>query len=191
MKAEFCSQHAEDGMVNVRSTTCSREGCSRQPTSFGSTGSRKAELCPQHAKDMMGDGRCRKNVRPAACHFEKPVSRSKRVKLEVTAKKSNDDGHSRPSRIGGIRQSEQDMPSESRTTRRAKLVGRFGGLVPAEVACSTTTVGMLVCAGGTNVKSEVTVSQYDQSGLTTTPVVASSHDGGSGRHSPEAADEGV
>ena len=50
---------------------------------------------------------------------------------------------------------------------------------------------MMECEWGTNVKPEVTVLQYDQSGLTTTPVVAAGNDGGSGRHSPEAADDGV
>ncbi len=30
-KAFFCSEHKEDGMVNVRSKTCTHEGCKTEP----------------------------------------------------------------------------------------------------------------------------------------------------------------
>ena len=50
--AEYCTQHAPDGMVNVKDRKCIVEGCSKQP-SFGVVGTRNAEFCAQHARDGM------------------------------------------------------------------------------------------------------------------------------------------
>ena len=53
-KAELCSQHAREGMVNVRSKRCGHQGCNKIP-SYGMEGTRKAELCSQHAREGMVD----------------------------------------------------------------------------------------------------------------------------------------
>ncbi|CAM9813869.1 unnamed protein product, partial [Ectocarpus sp. 13 AM-2016] len=47
-KAEFCSQHSQQGMVNVVSKRCGHPGCTKHPT-YGQAGSKKAEFCSQHA----------------------------------------------------------------------------------------------------------------------------------------------
>ena len=46
--AEYCSQHAPDGMVNFKKRKCKTEGCGKSP-SFGVAGSETAEYCAQHA----------------------------------------------------------------------------------------------------------------------------------------------
>ncbi|CBJ29797.1 EsV-1-7 [Ectocarpus siliculosus] len=51
-KAEFCSQHAKQGMVNVVHKRCGHTACSTRP-SYGDAGSKKAEFCSQHAKQGM------------------------------------------------------------------------------------------------------------------------------------------
>ena len=48
--AQFCAQHATDGMVNVFSRKCKTEGCGKQP-SFGVAGTKTSEYCAQHALD--------------------------------------------------------------------------------------------------------------------------------------------
>ena len=53
-KAEYCAQHALEGMVHVRSKKCAGDGCSKQP-SYGVAGSKKAEYCAQHALEGMVD----------------------------------------------------------------------------------------------------------------------------------------
>ena len=52
--AEYCVQHAPDGMVNVYSRKCRTEGCGKRP-SFGVTGTKTTEYCAQHAQDGMVD----------------------------------------------------------------------------------------------------------------------------------------
>lgn len=52
-KAEFCSQHTEDGMIHVYSKGCGPPGCTRMPP-FGMVGRMKQEFCSQHAKEEMG-----------------------------------------------------------------------------------------------------------------------------------------
>ena len=47
--AEYCAQHAPDGMVNVCNKKCRTEGCGKKP-SFGVTNTRTAEYCAQHAR---------------------------------------------------------------------------------------------------------------------------------------------
>ena len=43
-----CQQHAEDdGMVNVRSKSCSYDSCTRHPTTFNIVGSKKPAYCKQ------------------------------------------------------------------------------------------------------------------------------------------------
>ena len=51
-KAEFCAQHAAEGMVNVAHKKCGDDGVKTQP-SFGVVGSRKAEFCARHAAEGM------------------------------------------------------------------------------------------------------------------------------------------
>ena len=46
--AEFCAQHALEGMVNVKSKKCRIEGCGKQP-SFRVAGTKIAKYCAQHA----------------------------------------------------------------------------------------------------------------------------------------------
>lgn len=53
-KAEFCSQHARAGMVNVKSNACVQEDCSKQP-SYGVAGISRREFCVQHARVGMVD----------------------------------------------------------------------------------------------------------------------------------------
>ena len=57
--AQYCSQHALDGMVNGRSIKCRTEGCGKQP-SFGVAGTKTMEYCKQHAPDGMVNARSRK-----------------------------------------------------------------------------------------------------------------------------------
>ena len=46
VKAEYCRDHAEGGMVNVVSKRCTHHGCAKRP-SWGKAGS-KAEYCRDH-----------------------------------------------------------------------------------------------------------------------------------------------
>ena len=57
--AEYCAQHAKNGMVNVQSRNCKTEGCGTRPL-FGVAGARTAEYCAQHAKYGMVDVQNRK-----------------------------------------------------------------------------------------------------------------------------------
>ena len=57
--AEYCAQHASDGMVNVESRKCRTEDCGKHP-SFGVTGTKTAEYCAQHAPDGMVNVKSRK-----------------------------------------------------------------------------------------------------------------------------------
>ena len=57
--AEYCAQHAPDGVVDVISRKCGTENCSTQP-SFGVVDSATAEYCAQHAPDGMTDVKNRK-----------------------------------------------------------------------------------------------------------------------------------
>ena len=175
--AEFCSQHARDGMVNVTKRTCCREGCSKVP-SFGLAGSRRAEVCSQHAEDEMINLRYGEGKRSATCRSEKSATRPKKVKVEIVAQESNNGRHSRRSRSRESLQSKQAEPSKSSTTGEATVARITGGLVPAQVVRSMTTARVMVFEGGTSVKSEVLVSQNHTCDLTATHLVAASHDGG-------------
>ena len=42
--AEYCAQHAPDGMVDVKSRKCSTEGCGKKP-SYGVAGTKRAQYC--------------------------------------------------------------------------------------------------------------------------------------------------
>ena len=57
--ADYCAQHALDGMVNVSKTKCRTEGCGKRP-SFGVTGTKTTEYCAQHALDGMANVKNRK-----------------------------------------------------------------------------------------------------------------------------------
>ena len=50
-KAELCAEHADEGMVDVRSKRCGRSGCMKQP-SYGKAGG-KPEVCAEHAEEGM------------------------------------------------------------------------------------------------------------------------------------------
>ena len=50
--AEYCAQHAPDGMVDVKSRKCRTESCEKWP-SFGVEGTRAGECCAQHTPDGM------------------------------------------------------------------------------------------------------------------------------------------
>lgn len=52
--AEFCSKHAKDGQVNVRSHKCAHEECSKRP-SYGPEGAARAILCSEHALEGMSN----------------------------------------------------------------------------------------------------------------------------------------
>ncbi|CAN0460201.1 unnamed protein product, partial [Ectocarpus sp. 8 AP-2014] len=47
-KAEYCAQHAEDNMIDVRSKRCGHAGCTTRP-SYGINGTTKAQFCATHA----------------------------------------------------------------------------------------------------------------------------------------------
>ncbi len=47
--ADFCSQYAKPGMMNVIRKRCTHQGCSKQPTYGVDNGRKKAEFCTQHA----------------------------------------------------------------------------------------------------------------------------------------------
>ena len=61
--AEYCSQHAPGGMVDVLGRKYRTEGCNKQP-SFGVAGKKKAEYCARHEPDAMV------NVRNRTCTTE-------------------------------------------------------------------------------------------------------------------------
>ena len=63
--AEYCAQHAPDGMVNVKSRKCRTESCGKEP-SFGVAGTKAAEYCVQHASDGMVNI-CSKKCRTESC----------------------------------------------------------------------------------------------------------------------------
>ena len=52
---EYCTQHAPDGMVDVKSRRCRTRGGGRKP-SFGAGNTRTAEFCAQHASLKCGVG---------------------------------------------------------------------------------------------------------------------------------------
>ena len=52
---EYCTQHAPDGMVDVKSRKCRTRGCGTKP-SFGVGNTRTAEFCAQHASLKCGVG---------------------------------------------------------------------------------------------------------------------------------------
>ena len=52
--AAYCRQHAEDGMLDVRSKRCSYKSCTTWP-SFNVKGSKTGAYCRQHAEDGMVD----------------------------------------------------------------------------------------------------------------------------------------
>ena len=78
--AEYCAQHAPDGMVNVCSRKCRTESCGKEP-SFGVAGTKAAEYCAQHAPDGMV------NVCSKECKTE-VASRSHGSELRVPKKGS-------------------------------------------------------------------------------------------------------
>ena len=51
-KREFCSQHKEEGMVDLNSKICGHGGCTKR-SSFGVASSTKKEFCAQHKKEGM------------------------------------------------------------------------------------------------------------------------------------------
>ncbi|CAN0453276.1 unnamed protein product, partial [Ectocarpus fasciculatus] len=53
-KAEFCSQHARPGMIDLVSKRCGHPGCIKH-ASHGNNGSKMREFCSQHAKPGMID----------------------------------------------------------------------------------------------------------------------------------------
>ncbi len=62
-RAEFCAQHAKDGMIDVRSKRCGHRGCITRP-SYGVNGTTKAQFCARHAEEGMV------NVRSKRCGHE-------------------------------------------------------------------------------------------------------------------------
>ena len=93
--------------------------------------------------------------RSASRHFEQPVTRPKKLKVEIAAQESADGGYSQRSRSRELRQSRQTEPSKGTATKRAEVARITGGLVPAQVAQSMTTARVMVFEGGTSVKSEM------------------------------------
>ena len=61
--AEYCRQHALDGMINVNKRTCRTEGCGKI-AAFGVEGTKTAEYCRHHTLSGMV------NVRNIMCRLE-------------------------------------------------------------------------------------------------------------------------
>ncbi len=59
-KAEFCSQHAKAGMVDVVNRRCAHQGCTKGPSYGKDDGCRKVEFCSAHAMAEMVDVRSRR-----------------------------------------------------------------------------------------------------------------------------------
>lgn len=66
----YCKQHAEDGMVNVRSRRCVHDSCARTPY-YNVEGRKVAAYCKHHATDGMV------NVRDRRCSHD-PCNRAPR-----------------------------------------------------------------------------------------------------------------
>ena len=71
-KAELCSQHAAEGMVNVKRGRWGHKGCNKWP-SFGVAGTKKAELCARAPEGGDG-GRDQQEVRASRVQ-QGPVER--------------------------------------------------------------------------------------------------------------------
>ena len=54
LKAQYCSVHKKEGMVNVKDKKCIHEGCRKQPT-FNTEGKANALYCAAHKKEGMVD----------------------------------------------------------------------------------------------------------------------------------------
>jgi hypothetical protein len=54
LKAQYCSVHKKEGMVNVKDKTCIHEGCRKRPT-FNTEGEANALYCATHKKEGMVD----------------------------------------------------------------------------------------------------------------------------------------
>ena len=61
--AEYCAQHAPEGMVNVKNRKCRIEACGKLP-SFGVAGTITGKYCAQHAPEGMV------NVKNRKCRIE-------------------------------------------------------------------------------------------------------------------------
>ena len=48
----FCSEHKEEGMVNVKSMKCEHPGCMKEPC-FNVPGSKTGILCSEHKEEGM------------------------------------------------------------------------------------------------------------------------------------------
>ena len=53
-KAGYCSSHAKDGMIDVRTKRCKHPTCKTKPT-YGAAGTRENIFCAKHAHDGMVD----------------------------------------------------------------------------------------------------------------------------------------
>ena len=67
-EAEYCLQHAPDGMVNVSSSACRTESCGKRP-SFGGAGTKTVEYCAYFASNGMVDA-CSKDGTTGTCGKE-------------------------------------------------------------------------------------------------------------------------
>ena len=96
--AEYCVQHAPDGMVNVDSRKCRTEGCRKQP-SFGVAGTKTTEYCAQHAPDGMVNV-CSRKSRTEGCG-KRPLFRVAGMKTAEYCAQHASDICSRKFRTGG------------------------------------------------------------------------------------------
>ena len=78
--AEYCTQHAPDGMVNVKKIICCSEDCDKS-AAFGVEGTKIAEYCRQHALSGMVNV-MKKNV------VLKAAARLRRSEWEVRKRRS-------------------------------------------------------------------------------------------------------
>ena len=62
-KGRFCTQHKEDGMVDVKNSTCEHLECGKQPV-YNYQGEKKGRFCTQHKEDEMV------NVKSSTCEQE-------------------------------------------------------------------------------------------------------------------------
>ena len=70
---EYCSRHAQDGIINVKSRKYKTESCRKRP-SFGVAGTKTAEYCAQNAVDKVVDIKNMVDVRSRKCRTEAAAS---------------------------------------------------------------------------------------------------------------------
>ena len=86
----YCKQHAQAGMVDVRSKPCSYDSCSRRPT-YNVRGLKTPVYCKQHAEEGMVNVRRKETCRHDPC-IRRPYFNAEGRKTAVYCKQHAEDG---------------------------------------------------------------------------------------------------